>query len=203
MNLSPEITRHPLGTLKPYPGNPRTHSAKQIRQIADSIETFGWTNPILVDEAGMVMAGHGRLAAAKRLGLEEAPVLCINHMTIAQKKAYMLADNRLAELAGWDRDLLALEFKGLMDLDLDFDFEVTGFETAEIDLMVQPVAPIDDPADRPAAMLPDQVSVSAMGDLWLPGDHRLLCGNALEGPDYQTLMAGAKARAVFTMRNLC
>ncbi len=113
-------------SLKPRPGNPRTHSKKQIRQIADSIRTFGWTNPILIDNDGGVVAGHGRLAAAMLIGMEEVPVIRLSAMTPAQVRAYVIADNKLAENAGWDRDLLRIELQGLLDMDLDFDIGVIG-----------------------------------------------------------------------------
>jgi ParB-like chromosome segregation protein Spo0J len=119
----------PVSTLKPYPRNPRTHSKKQLCQIADSIRCFGWTNPILIDANGGVIAGHGRLEAARLLGVDCAPTIRIEDMTEAQKRAYILADNKLAENAGWDRDLLALELQGLLEMDLDFEVTMTGFDT--------------------------------------------------------------------------
>src|SRR5579862_1561942 len=126
----------PLSALKPYARNPRTHSAKQIRQIAESIRTFGFTNPILIDRDGGVIAGHGRIEAARLLGIEQIPTLRLTDMTEAQKRAYVLTDNKLAENAGWDPELLAVEFQYLSELDLEFDLTVTGFETGEIDLLL-------------------------------------------------------------------
>ena len=122
--------------LKPNPRNPRTHSRKQLRQIADSIKRFGFTNPVLIDADGSIIAGHGRVEAAKLLGLPEVPTIRLSQLSEAEKRTYVIADNRLAELAGWDRALLALEFQYLTDLDLEFDLTITGFETAEIDLMI-------------------------------------------------------------------
>lgn len=190
----------PVSALKPYANNPRTHTKKQIRQIAQSIETFGWTNPILIDADDGVIAGHGRLAAAAQLGLETVPVIRIENMSAAQKRAYVIADNRLAELAGWDDTLLAVELQGLVDIDLDFDIEITGFAMGEIDTLIDGLKDIDAPdeADRLPDLDPGQPPVSKPGDLWLLGHHRLLCGNALEESAYDRLMDGESAQMVFT-----
>src|SRR5262245_5327080 len=136
-----------ISSLKPYPTNPRTHTRKQIRQIAESIRTFGWTNPVLVDADGRIIAGHGRVEAAKLLGAPQVPVLRIDDLTEAQIKAYVIADNKLAELAGWDAEILANELQLLSELDLDFDIEVTGFEMAEIDVLIESQGGEQDPAD--------------------------------------------------------
>ena len=142
------IEYRPVGTLKPSPRNPRTHSKKQIRQIADSIRIFGWTNPVLIDGDGGVIAGHGRLEAAKLRGIERVPTIRLDHMTAAQKRAYALADNKLAENAGWDTELLVLELQYLIELDLDFDVTITGFEAGEIDFLLDEANKISvDPAD--------------------------------------------------------
>ncbi|MES0863740.1 ParB/Srx family N-terminal domain-containing protein [Ruegeria sp. SCPT10] len=140
-----------VGLVKPYPNNPRTHSKKQIRQIGASIRQFGWTNPILIDGTNGVIAGHGRLAAAKELGLTVVPVLRIEHMSEAEKRAYVVADNKLAENAGWDADLLRIELQGLEELDIEFDLEVTGFETGEIDVLLNTdtVPDADEPVPLP------------------------------------------------------
>ena len=132
-----EVQMVAVAALEPYARNPRRHSAKQIGQLADSIREFGFTNPVLVDAAGGVIAGHGRLAAAKALGLAQVPTIRLDRLTEAQKRAYLLADNRLAENAGWDRELLALELQYLDSLELDFDLTITGFETADLDLLLQ------------------------------------------------------------------
>src|SRR6266571_4557107 len=113
--------------LRPYAGNARTHSRKQIRQIANSIERFGFCNPVLIDDDKQIIAGHGRVQAAKLLGIEEVPTVRLSHLTEADKRAYVLADNRLAEKAGWDREILAIELQALIDLDIKV--ELTGFET--------------------------------------------------------------------------
>ena len=188
-----------VSALKPYARNPRTHSRKQVRQIANSIESFGWTNPVLIDRDGGVIAGHGRLEAAKLLGLDQVPTIRLEDMTEAQKRAYVLADNKLAENAGWDRELLALELQGLFELDLDFDITITGFETAEIDLLIDglDVAGDDDEADR-VPEVGDGPVMSRPGDLWQLGRHRLLCADATRRRSFERLMAGDRAEMVFT-----
>lgn len=199
-NLS--IERVPLSALTPSSRNPRTHSEKQLKQIERSISRFGWTNPLLADEAGRVIAGHGRLEAARRLGMAEVPVIRIEHMTEAEKRAYVIADNRLAETAGWDREMLAIELKELIEIEgIDLDVTVTGFDTPEIDILIGELTrPHDenDLADEfspPDAALPP---VTQQGDLWVVGPHRLLCGDTRNEAHVERLMAGAKARLVFT-----
>lgn len=189
------MTMRPVGDLKPYANNPRTHSKRQIRQIADSIREFGWTNPVLIDAEGGVIAGHGRIAAAKLLGITNVPVLWLEHMNEAQKRAYIIADNKLAENAGWDTNLLAIELQGLLDLRIDFDIELTGFETGEIDVLLTPeTASEPEPVPLPET---DQPAVSRHGDLWLIGKHRLLCGDALNRDDWRVLMDQDKAQMIF------
>ena len=195
------VTYLAIADLKPYARNPRTHSKKQINQIADSIQTFGWTNPILTDADGSVIAGHGRLEAAKQLGIERVPTIRIEDLTEAQKRAYVIADNRLAELAGWDDEMLATELQLLSTLDLDFDLDLTGFETAEIDLLIGSLEADDKPAEpEPSFEGPDRSkpAVNVPGDLWRLGDHLLLCGDALKAESYAALMGGEKAKMVFT-----
>lgn len=142
----PKIEHLAIASLKPWATNARTHSRKQIRQIADSIRTFGFTNPVLIDEAGTILAGHGRVAAAKLLGMADVPCLRIDRMSTAQKRAYVLADNKLALNAGWDEDMLAAELGALISSDLDFDIGVTGYSIPEIDAVLEMVAP-EDPGD--------------------------------------------------------
>ena len=188
----------PVARLTPYKGNARTHSKRQIRQIADSIERFGFTNPVLIDEAGEIIAGHGRVEAAKLLGLSGVPALRVSHLSAAEKRAYVLADNKLAAKAGWDRELLAIELQGLIDI--DFEVELTGFEVPEIDVILEDAdsakAEGSGPEDRAPDPLPE--SITRPGDLWLLGKHRLFCGNALAGTDYERLLDGEKADFVFT-----
>ncbi len=145
----------PPDRLRPWARNARTHSKKQIRQISDSIRTFGFTNPVLIDAANTILAGHGRVEAARLIGLERVPCIRLENMTPAQKRAYVLADNKLALNAGWDEDLLAEELKGLMSSDLGFDIGVIGFSIPEIDSLVEGLSP-EEPGN------PE--------DDWLPGD---------------------------------
>jgi DNA modification methylase len=190
------IRRVPVGSLVARASNPRTHSIAQIRQIADSIREFGWTSPVLVDGDDRVIAGHGRLEAAKLLGLAEIPVLRIDHMTETQKRAYVIADNRLAENAGWDDNLLSVELQGL--LEMDFEVTLTGFATAEIDGLL--MAGSDDGPDA-RDELPEAETgfrVCEPGDLWILGKHRVLCADATRPESWKELMGGELAQMVFT-----
>ena len=196
-----EVETASVSLLKPLPRNPRTHTKKQVRQIAQSIETFGWTNPILIDAEGGVIAGHGRLEAAKLLGIKHVPTIRIENMSEAQKRAYVIADNRLAENAGWDAELLAIELQALTQIELGFDVEITGFETAEIDLLIGGLEADGKPAEpEPSFEGPDRSkpAVSVPGDLWRLGDHLLLCGDALKQESYAVLMGDDRAEMVFT-----
>jgi|SRR5581483_7449448 len=184
--------------LRPHPSNARTHSRKQIKQIARSIEQFGFCNPVLVDDGNHIIAGHGRVEAAKLLGLEAVPTCRLSHLSDEEKRAYILADNKLAEKAGWDKELLAIELQGLIELDIDI--ELTGFETAEIDLLLEEVREANSttgPEDTAPEPLPG-AAVSQPGALWLLGAHRLLCADARDRTAYDALLEGAKADFVFT-----
>jgi DNA modification methylase len=194
-----QIENLPIASLKPYSRNPRTHSPKQIEQIGRSIREFGFTNPVLVDADGGVIAGHGRIEAAKLLGIGEVPTIRLDHMTEAQKRAYVVADNRLAENAGWDRELLALELQYLSELDLDFDATITGFDTPEIDVLIQGID-LDGTSDRAdeVPQIDESVPpVTRVGDLWELGDHRLLCGDATNAESFDSLLEWDKAQMVF------
>lgn len=195
-----QVQTVPVSSLKPYPRNARTHSKKQIRQIADSIGEFGWTNPILIDDQAGVIAGHGRIEAAKLLGLTEVPAIRLADMTEAQKRAYVIADNKLAENAGWDRGLLALEIQGLIEVDPLFDIEMTGFAMGEIDVLIgeQAVAADRAAADRQPEIDPNRPVISRSGDIWTLGRHRLLCADATKPESFSSLMQGEKAQLVFT-----
>ena len=187
-------------TLKPWPGNARTHSKKQVRQIADSIGTFGFTNPVLIDESNMILAGHGRVAAAKLLGLATVPCRLISTMTAAQKRAYVLADNKLALNAGWDEEMLAIELSGLLATELDFDLCVTGFSIPEIDSLIAGLDP-EEPGDPRDDRLPEVAAgpaITQSGDVWHLGPHRVICGNALEAETYDRLLGDELAQMVFT-----
>jgi DNA modification methylase len=192
------IENRRLESLSSATRNPRTHSPRQIRQLAESIRRFGFINPILVDDSGSILAGHGRLAAAHLLGLTDVPTICITHLSAAEQRAYLLADNRLAELAGWDRELLAIELAELSDLDLGFDLTITGFATAEIDLLIGGSQETDPKADRLPLVDLSKPAVSLSGDLWLLGQHRLFCGDVRDPDALAALMAGNKAQMVFT-----
>jgi 16S rRNA G966 N2-methylase RsmD len=186
------------GQLNPRAKNPRTHTRRQIRQIAASITEFGFINPILVDGADGIIAGHGRVEAAKLLGMSDVPTLRVDHLTPAQVRAYVIADNKLAENAGWDRALLALELQEL-SVHLDFDVTITGFETAEIDLLIRDLdGDSPDDADEVPEIDRAAPAVSRPGDLWLIGDHRLLCGDSLNTDSYIALLGGQTAQMVFT-----
>ena len=191
------IEEVPPELLKPYDRNARTHSDRQIVLIAQSIETFGFNNPIIAEEDGTIIAGHGRWEAAKRLGIKQVPILRARHLTPEKIRAYRLADNRLAELSGWDTDLQALEIGALNDLDLGFSIETLGWTHAEIDVMLDPPeeAGGDGPRDALDSEIPDRPAepVSRSGDLWTMGEHRLLVGSSLEPSNFQKLMAGRKA----------
>jgi DNA modification methylase len=195
---SPRIEWIPAGRLRPNPRNARTHSKKQIRQIAASIKKFGFLNPLIIDDADMVLAGHGRLEAARLEGLTQVPVIRFDHLTAAQTRAYVIADNKLAEQAGWDREILAIELGALIDLlpTEGFDVSLTGFEAPEIDLLLADLAPS---RPEPEDMLPPlpRNPATRRGDLWRLGKHRLLCGDAREAAGFARLMAGAVASAVF------
>ena len=148
--IPPTIEHLPTTELRPHDRNARTHSTKQISQIAASIRAFGFNNPVLVDKDGIMIAGHGRVAAAKKLGHETVPVIRLEHMSDAEKRAYILADNKLAEKAGWDREILAIELQHLTILDVDFDVTITGFEMGEIDVLLGEVETKPNVADVPA-----------------------------------------------------
>jgi DNA modification methylase len=202
-NLSHQmlIIYRPIDQLKPDPSNPRRHSKKQIRQIADSIKTFGFNVPVLVDADLNVNAGHGRLLACRLLGITEVPTLCLKHLTPAQARAFMIADNRLTEIATWDDRLLAQQFKDLSLLGLDFSIEVTGFDMGEIDLRIASLDEISDQADDPADALPEFTTrppLSQIEDLWMLRRHRLLCGSALDGAAFAGLMGLERASTAIT-----
>jgi DNA modification methylase len=194
------LTTRPISSLKPNPRNARTHSRRQIDQIAESIRTFGFNNAILIDEHGMIIAGHGRLEAAKKLGLTDVPTVCLSHMTEAQKRAYILADNRLAEKAGWDEDILAIEFQTLFEIAPELDLTITGFEIAEIDLIIgdHEDGPEPDALDDLPAVTPHTPVVTRQGDLWQLGRHRVLCADATNAASYATLLGGERVQMTFT-----
>ena len=189
----------PVTTLRPYKRNARRHSKAQVAQIAESIRRFGFTNPVLIGDGGEIVAGHGRVEAARRLGMETVPTLRLSHLSETERRAYVLADNKLALNAGWDTEILAIELQELTDL--DFEMSLTGFSVAEIDLIVDSAREADpdarpDPEDEVPS--PAVYQVSQPGDLWLLGRHRLLCGDARDPGAYARLLDGRKVDAVFT-----
>lgn len=194
------ISERPIDELKPFTRNARTHSRKQIGQIAASIQRFGFTNPVLIDRDNTILAGHGRIDAAKQLGMTTVPCVLLEDMTPADKRAYVIADNKLALNAGWDDEILALELGEQRVLDPDFDLGLTGFSIAEVDQLFDGLAPQErnDPADdqlpAPAAVKPR----CRPGDIWQLGEHRLICGDALDRAVVAALMDGDVADMVFT-----
>ncbi|WP_337853613.1 site-specific DNA-methyltransferase [Brachymonas wangyanguii] len=191
------INYRPLQALIPYARNARTHSPQQVAQIAASIREFGWTNPILVDGESGVIAGHGRLLAARQLGLTEVPVIELAHLDDAQRRAYVLADNRLALNAGWDEDLLRLELGELQDL--DFDLDLLGFDDDELQTLMAGDEPtVEGLGDEDAVPDIPETPVSRPGDIWIMGAHRLLCGDATVAISYEALLAGQPVDMVFT-----
>ena len=196
-SLGGKLESVPVKGLKPYSGNARTHSRKQIKQIAKSIERFGFTNPILISDDEEIVAGHCRVEAAKLLGLDHVPALRLSHLSATERRAYVLADNKLAENAGWDKELLAIELQGLIDL--DFDVELTGFALAEIDLCLGDSLSATDEHSREIVPAPEAgPTVSSRGDIWEIGPHRVMCGDALSAVDLGQLMDGESAQMVFT-----
>jgi DNA modification methylase len=200
--ISPKLAIEdlPIASLRTDPKNARLHSDKQVQQIARSIEAFGFNVPVLVDANSRVVAGHGRLLACKLLGIATVPVIRLEHLSELQIRAFMIADNRLTEIAQWDDKLLGEQLKILAEAELDFEIGVTGFEMGEIDLHIENLAPAfeggDDPAD--AGTEPSPVVLTRRGDVWKLGNHRVCCGNALSRDDYKLLMGDARAHLVFT-----
>ena len=193
------IEERPIDALRPYSGNARSHSKRQIRQLADSIKRFGFTNPVLITDDDSILAGHGRVMAARQLGMTHVPTVRLSHLTKTECRAYVLADNKLALNAGWDRELLAVELQGLIDL--DFDLELTGFSLCEIDLALDAAneSDVSGPSGPEDAVPPlPETAISRHGDLWQCGRHRLLCGDARAAADYATLLQGEAVDLIFT-----
>jgi DNA modification methylase len=187
-----------LTDLHPSANNARKHNRAQLRKLKASIRAFGFNAPVLTDKNNNVIAGHGRILAAEELGMTDVPVVYLHHLTEEQARAYMLADNKLTELSSWDDTKLALELKNMAEMALDFEIEDTGFDRAEIDLSIQSLAGLEaiDRADQ--FEVSAGPAVSAMGDLWQMGKHRVLCGSALDDTALSKLFAGEKATAACT-----
>lgn len=190
------VERRPISALIPYARNARTHSDEQVAQIAASMCEWGWTNPVLIDSDGQILAGHGRVLAARKLGYEECPVMVAEGWTQAQKRAYILADNRIAENAGWNEDLLRLELADLQEA--DFDLALTGFDADELlEIMAGEETTTEGDSDEDAVPEVPETPVSRSADVWLLGKHRLLCGDSTDPASFTLLMAGGKAAMVF------
>jgi len=194
------IQHCPIDTLHPDPRNPRQHNDKQIDQIAGSVRIFGFNVPLLVDQHRNVIAGHGRLLAAKLLGMQEVPTISLDHLSPQQIRAFMIADNKLSENSTWDGDLLAENLKILSEAELDFSLEAIGFEMGEIDTILEEATAVPDSSQDPADSIPEEAKsqVTTLGDLWQLGGNRVLCGDALEPTEYSRLLKDQRAAAVFT-----
>ena len=186
----------PISGLKLRAKNPRTHSQRQIKQIARSIERFGFVNPILVDGNGQVICGHGRVAGARLLGLETVPTITLEHLSEPELRAYVITDNRLAEKAGWDKKILSIELEGLSDL--GFDIEVTGFEIPEVELVIDEAASnTPKPNYDTLPKLDSNRVITKQGDLWILGDHRLICGDPRRLEIFTRLLSQDRAQLAF------
>ena len=187
----------PIGKLLPYARNARTHSDEQVAQVAASIAQFGWTNPILAGADGVVIAGHARLLAARKLQMTEVPVIVLDHLSATQRRALVLADNRLALNAGWDEEMLRVELESLKED--EFDLDLVGFSDAELEgLLADPDQTHEGLTDEDSAPEPLASAVTVPGDLWLLGDHRLLCGDATVLADVERVLAGGMADLTWT-----
>ena len=194
------ISYLPLSSLQLDPQNPRLHEKKQIRQLAESIKTFGFNVPILVDSHLRVIAGHGRVLACQLLKIAEVPTIRLEHLSEHQASAFLIADNRLTENADWDKQLLGAQLKILSEAEIDFSLEVTGFEVSEIDLIIENAVPANEGKDDPADKIPDcsgKAEVSRLGDCWILDRHRVLCGDARDFSSYSRLMERRYAEMVF------
>jgi hypothetical protein len=195
--LSTHIERWPTAKLVPYARNARTHSDEQVAQIAASIVEFGFTNPILAGSDGVIVAGHGRLAAAQKLGLDTVPVVVLDHLTLTQRRALIIADNRIAENAGWDDAMLRIELQSLQED--GFNLDITGFDAdALAEIMAGEETTVDGQTDDDAVPDVPVTPISRPGDVWELGSHRLLCGDAADPASYEALMADSQADMVFT-----
>lgn len=195
--LSTHIERWPTEKLVPYARNARTHSEEQVAQIAASIVEFGFTNPILAGSDGVIVAGHGRLAAAQKLGLESVPVVVLDHLTPTQRRALIIADNRIAENAGWDDAMLRIELQSLQED--GFNLDITGFDAdALAEIMAGEETTVDGNTDEDAIPEVSETAISRPGDMWILGNHRLVCGDATQAPSYGQLLAGQRVQMIWS-----
>lgn len=193
--MTPKIESRLVADLIPYAANSRTHSDAQVAQIAASIKEFGWTNPILIDGDNTIIAGHGRLMAARKLGMEEVPAIILDHLSKAQQRALVIADNQLALNAGWDIDMLKAEIE---DLNLEgFDLGLMGFDDKFLDGLLEP-EPSEGLIDEDAVPEVPETPKTVLGDIWVLGNHRLMCGDSTSVTAFDQLMDGSKADMIFT-----
>ena len=199
--MADQVVQTSITDLKPYAQNNRTHTARSIARLKGSIEQFGFVVPILATASGEIIAGHGRLEAAKQFGLDHVPVVTADHLSEAEIRALRIADNKLAELSDWNEDALQIELAELMDLslagELDFDLDITGYELPEIDIIIGGAGPLE---QNETAPLPDKKSspITHLGDLWHLGEHRILCGNSLEAASFHAVLGDDRPRMIFT-----
>src|ERR1019366_3535101 len=197
MNIDIQIERWPIERLIPRANNPRTHSAAQVAQLAASIREFGWTNPVLVDGDDVILAGHARVLAARKLGMKEVPVIVLKHLSPAQRRALVIADNQLAIAgAGWDEEMLRIELAILHEE--DYNLDLVGFDDVELARLLEAQEAAEGLTDEDAIPELQETPISVPGDLWELGDHRVLCGDATVGTDVARLMAGEAVDLVFT-----
>ncbi len=195
--LSTHIERWPTEKLVPYARNARTHSEEQVAQIAASIVEFGFTNPILAGSDGVIVAGHGRLAAAQKLGLDTVPVVVLDHLTPTQRRALIIADNRIAENAGWDDAMLRIELQSLQED--GFNLDITGFDADALgEIMAGEETTVDGNTDEDAIPELSETAISRPGDVWILGNHRLVCGDATQAPSYEQLLAGQRVQMIWS-----
>jgi DNA modification methylase len=197
MTQQHQVSYREISDLIPYINNARTHSDEQINQIASSIKEFGFTNPVLVDGENGIIAGHGRVMAAKKLNIQEVPTIELSHLSDTQKKAYILADNKLALNAGWDGQILSLELLGLQEA--DFDLDLIGFSQEEVDEILSPdIEKCEGKTDPDEVPEVTEEPKTKLGDVWILGKHRLMCGDSTNIDALERLMDGRKADVVFT-----
>jgi hypothetical protein len=189
------VIDRPVTSLVNFSNNARTHSKRQIRQIANSISQFGFTNPVLLGPGDTIIAGHGRVQAAKLLGMSEVPTILLAHLSKDQIRAYVIADNQISLNAQWDESILAIELQHLLTIQADFDITITGFEVPEIDLILQQAGEVPDQQDDIDAARTGP-AVSDLGDLWALGDHCIFCGNSLLEASFISLLNGKQADLV-------
>ena len=195
--LCTHIERWPTEKLVPYARNARTHSEEQVAQIAASIVEFGFTNPILAGSDGVIVAGHGRLAAAQKLGLDTVPVVVLDHLTPTQRRALIIADNRIAENAGWDDAMLRIELQSLQED--GFNLDITGFDADALgEIMAGEETTVDGNTDEDAIPELSETAISRPGDVWILGNHRLVCGDATQAPSYEQLLAGQRVQMIWS-----